>query len=95
VAWAGKGAGLIVTGRPLGFYKLGVRLRLRHRQAILPEAFKIHGDRATNILVQLLKRGGSGYAPGQVRNVRGIIPVRFLNDDEVFYRVSPSILPAS
>ena len=51
VAWAGKGAGLMGTGRPLGFYELGVRLRLRHRQAILPQTFKMQGDCGTNILV--------------------------------------------
>ena len=51
VTWIGRGAALIGIGGPLCLYKLGLRLRLRDRQAILPEALKMHGDRGTNILL--------------------------------------------
>jgi hypothetical protein len=51
VAWTERSAGLIGTGRPLCLYKLGLRLRLRDREAILPEALKRHCDRGPNILV--------------------------------------------
>ena len=68
--------------------EFGLRLRLRDRQAIFPETFEMHRDRITDILVEFTKCRGGGNTSRQVRNVRGIIALRSLDNYKVFQMIS-------
>ena len=68
-------------------------MRFRHRLIVLAQALDVKPDRLADLTDSLLPRSPSRNATGQVRNVRGVVPRRFLNNDGVLH-VRHSVSPA-
>ena len=68
----------------LCFDKFGLRLLLRDRQAIFPEALDMQVGPSSNVLVQRAESRGDGDAARQVGNLGGIA-LCFLNHQNLFH----------
>ena len=68
-------------------------MRFRHRLTVFAQALDVKPDRLADLTDNLLLRSPSCHATWQIRNVRGIVPRRFLNHDGVLH-VLHSVSPA-
>ena len=62
-------------------------MRFRHRLTVFAQALDMQPDRLADLADRFFPGHSSRHATGQIRNIGGVVPRRFLNHDGVLHGV--------